>query len=247
MYPYEILLGLDLYEIFLILGILLVFFLADRLAVKSGFSLALQKVFIVALAALAFMGCNKSKSADNAAEATNNTEVQSAVTTTASDIAVVDVIYVVNESEIAKTEGVALRNKIAKAEEKFAKKDQDLQKEMQQLAEKYQKGLITTRDAQTKEQELQKRAAALQQQAQKEVPALQEEEVPALQEEEMVLNNRVNDLIQRAIKAINADKKYKLIVNSTALLDADESLNITEQVLAKVNELYASENTTKKK
>ncbi|MBR5105999.1 MAG: OmpH family outer membrane protein, partial [Alistipes sp.] len=95
------------------------------------------------------------------------------------------------------------------------------------------------RDAQTKEQELQKRAAALQQQAQK--------EVPALQEEEMVLNNRVNDLIQRAIKAINADKKYKLIVNSTALLDADESLNITEQVLAKVNELYASEKTTKKK
>lgn len=199
----------------------------------------MKKVFIVALAALAFMGCNKSKSADNAAETTNNTEIQSAVATTASDIAVVDVIYVVNESEIAKTEGVALRNKIAKAEEKFAKKDQDLQKEMQQLAEKYQKGLITTRDAQTKEQELQKRAAALQQQAQK--------EVPALQEEEMVLNNRVNDLIQRAIKAINADKKYKLIVNSTALLDADESLNITEQVLAKVNELYASEKPANKK
>ena len=104
---------------------------------------------------------------------------------------------------------------------------------MQQLAEKYQKGLITTRDAQAKEQELQKRAAALQEQAQK--------EVPALQEEEMVLNNRVNDLIKRAIQTINADKKYKLVVNSTALLDADESLNITKEVLAKVNELYAAE------
>ena len=199
----------------------------------------MKKVFIVALAALAFVGCNENKSADNAAEATNNTEAQAAVATTASDIAVVDVIYVVNESEIAKTEGVALRNKIAKAEEKFAKKDQDLQKEMQQLAEKYQKGLITTRDAQAKEQELQKRAVALQEQAQK--------EVPALQEEEMVLNNRVNDLVKRAIQAINADKKYKLVVNSTALLDADESLNITEQVLAKVNELYASEKATSKK
>ncbi len=199
----------------------------------------MKKVFIVALTALAFVGCNEKKSADNSAEATNNTEAQVAVATTASDIAVVDVIYVVNESEIAKTEGVALRNKIAKAEEKFAKKDQDLQKEMQQLAEKYQKGLITTRDAQTKEQELQKRAVALQEQAQK--------EVPALQEEEMVLNNRVNDLVKRAIQAINADKKYKLVVNSTALLDADESLNITEQVLAKVNELYASEKATSKK
>ena len=63
----------------------------------------------------------------------------------------------------------------------------------------------------------------------------------------MVLNNRVNDLVKRAIQAINADKKYKLVVNSTALLDADESLNITEQVLSKVNELYASEKATSKK
>jgi outer membrane protein len=197
----------------------------------------MKKVFIVAMAALAFMGCNESKPADKAIEATNNTATTTnIVATNASDIAIVDVVYVVNQSEIAKTEGVALRNKIAKTEEKFAKKDQDIQKEMQQLAEKYQKGLITTRDAQAKEQELQSRAAALQEQAQK--------EVPALQEEEMVLNNRVNDLIQRAVQSINADKKYKLVINSAqllgAVLDADESLNITEQVLAKVNELYAS-------
>ena len=199
----------------------------------------MKKVFIVALAALAFVGCNENKSADNAAEATNNTEAQVAVTTTASDIAVVDVIYVVNESEIAKTEGVALRNKIAKAEEKFAKKDQDLQKEMQQLAEKYQKGLITTRDAQAKEQELQKRAVSMQTAAQKEGKELEEENI--------VFQNRVNDLLMRAIQELNADKQYKMIVQSSALLDADESLNLTEKVLAKVNELYAAEAKENKK
>lgn len=192
--------------------------------------MTMKKIFIATLAVLAFAGCNNEKKAENVAEA-NATE--SVATVSSSDIAVVDVIFVVNESEIAKTEGVALRNKMAKTEEKFAKKDQNIQKEMQQLAEKYQKGLITTRDAQAKEQELQKRAAALQEQAQK--------EVPALQEEEMVLNNRVNDLIKRAIQTINADKRYKLVVNTTALLDADESLNITKQVLDKVNELYAAE------
>lgn len=190
----------------------------------------MKKIFIATLAVLAFAGCNNEKKAENVAEE-NATET--VATVSSSDIAVVDVIFVVNESEIAKTEGVALRNKMAKTEEKFAKKDQNIQKEMQQLAERYQKGLITTRDAQAKEQELQKRAAALQEQAQK--------EVPALQEEEMVLNNRVNDLIKRAIQTINADKRYKLVVNTTALLDADESLNITKQVLDKVNELYAAE------
>ena len=45
----------------------------------------------------------------------------------------------------------------------------------------------------------------------------------------------------RAIKEINADKKYKLIVNATALLDADDALDITDTVLAKVDELYAAE------
>jgi outer membrane protein len=49
----------------------------------------------------------------------------------------------------------------------------------------------------------------------------------------------------RAIKEINADKKYKLVVNATALLDADESLDISADVLAKVNELYVTEKSEK--
>ena len=119
------------------------------------------------------------------------------------------------------------------------KKEQNLQNEMQQLAEKYQKGLITTRSAQEKEQELQKRAASLQSAAQKEGKELEEENI--------VFQNRLNDLIMRAIQDINADKKYKMIMQATSLLDADESLNISEAVLAKVNELYAAEKESAKK
>jgi Skp family chaperone for outer membrane proteins len=90
---------------------------------------------------------------------------------------------------------------------------------------------------QKEDQALKDRAAALQAEVQK--------EVSALQEEELVLNNRISELIENAIKEINADKKYKMILNSAkllgAVLDADESLDITELVLAKVNELYATE------
>ena len=99
--------------------------------------------------------------------------------------------------------------------------------------------MITTRGAQEKEQELQKRAASMQTQAQK--------EGKELEEENFVFQNRLNDLLMRAIQEINADKKYKMIVSTTALLDADESLNITEQVLAKVNELYKAEKEASKK
>lgn len=200
----------------------------------------MRKTFIAALAVLALASCNSEKSTEVSAEATATTEATANSTTiTAGDIAFVDVLYVVTESEIDKNEGAALRTKIQKTQEKFAKKEQDLQIEMQQLAEKFQKRLITTLDAQNKEQDLQKRAATLQTQMQK--------EIPALQEEEQVLQNRIQDLIMRAVQSINADKKYKMIVNAGTLLDADESLNITNAVLAKVNELYKAEKAAGKK
>ena len=189
----------------------------------------MKKIFIAALAVLAFAGCNTEKKANNA----ENVATEEVAVVSSSDIAFVNVEYVLAQSEIVKTEGEALRLKTEKTQQKLAKREQNLQNEMQQRAEKYQKGLITTRDAQAKEQDLQKRAAALQAQIQK--------EGKELEEENFVFQNRLNDLVMRAIQAINADKKYKMVVQATALLDADESLNISDAVLAKVNELYAAE------
>ncbi|MBE7086551.1 MAG: galactokinase [Clostridiales bacterium] len=47
MYPYPIFANVSLYEICLTLGLLLVFFMADRMAVKRGFSIALQRTLII--------------------------------------------------------------------------------------------------------------------------------------------------------------------------------------------------------
>lgn len=192
----------------------------------------MKRIFIVALAVLAFAGCKENKKGAEVEQTATEVVAQG-------DLAFVNVDYVLAESDIFKSEGVALRDKTEKAQQKWMKKEQNLQNEMQQLAEKYQKGLITTRSAQEKEQELQKRAASLQSAAQKEGKELEEENI--------VFQNRLNDLIMRAIQDINADKKYKMIMQATSLLDADESLNISEAVLAKVNELYAAEKESAKK
>ena len=192
----------------------------------------MKRIFIVALAVLAFAGCKENKKGAEVEQTATEVVAQG-------DLAFVNVDYVLAESNIFKTEGVTLRDKTEKAQQKWMKKEQNLQNEMQQLAEKYQKGLITTRSAQEKEQELQKRAASLQSAAQKEGKELEEENI--------VFQNRLNDLIMRAIQDINADKKYKMIMQATSLLDADESLNISEAVLAKVNELYAAEKESAKK
>lgn len=192
----------------------------------------MKKTLLVALMAVALVACkNEEKKAENTAE-------QNAVESVASgDIAYVNVEMVLAESDIFKTEGVALRTKTEKTSEKWAKKEQNLQNEINQLAEKYQKGLITTRDAQAKEQELQKRAQQFQAAAQKEGKELEEENI--------VFQNRMNDLIMRAVAEVNKDKRFKMIVQATALLDADESLDLSNEVLAKVNELYKSEKASK--
>ena len=193
----------------------------------------MKRIFIAALAFLAIVGCKENK------QNTETTEQAATEVVTEGDLAFVNVDYVLAESDIFQTEGIALRDKTEKTQQKWAKKEQNLQNEINQLAEKYQKGLITTRNAQEKEQELQKRAVSMQTAAQKEGKELEEESI--------VFQNRMNDLLMRAVQEINADKKYKMIVAATALLDADESLNLTEKVLAKVNELYAAEKASSKK
>lgn len=192
---------------------------------------SMRKIFIAAVALLALVGCKEN---NQKAEAVESAAVEAVVE---GDLAYVNVDYVLAESEIFKTEGIALRDKTEKTQQKWAKKEQNLQNEIQQLAEKYQKGLITTRNAQEQEQELQKRAASMQTAAQKEVKELEEESI--------VFQNRMNDLLMRAVQEINAGKKFKMIVQASALLDADESLNISEQILTKVNELYKAEKAKK--
>ena len=195
----------------------------------------MKKVFLTLfVAAFAFVACENKNAAtteENATEAANEQ-------VTGGDIAYVKAEYVLAESDIYKTEGVALQEKTQKAQNSWAQKEQNLQHEVTQLQEKYQKGLMTTIDYQQKGQALEKRIANFQTNAQK--------EAQALDEENYVFNNRMNDILMRAIQEVNADKKYKLVINATSLLDADESLDISATVLAKINELYAAEKAQNK-
>ena len=186
-----------------------------------------KTIFTALAAALALTACD-SKPAQPAEAAV---EIANEVTT--NDMAYVQVEAVLAQCDLYLNEGAALQEKTQKAQKSWAQKEKNLQAEAAALQEKYQKGLITTIDAQNQQQAIEKRIAAYQNSAQK--------EAQTLDEEHYVFTNRAQDLLQRAVQEINADKKYKLIVNATALIDADTTLNITSAVLAKVNELYAAD------
>ncbi|WP_302289985.1 OmpH family outer membrane protein [Alistipes finegoldii] len=194
----------------------------------------MKKMLFTALVAACAMTACGTKTTETAAVAEEATrEIGS------SDIAYVQVEAVLAQCDLFLNEGKALQEKTQKAQKSWAQKEQNLQSEAAQLQEKYQKGLITTNDAQAQQQSIEKRVAAYQSSAQK--------EAQALDEENFVFTNRAQDLLHRAVQDINAGKKYKLIINSTALIDADTTLNITPAVLAKVNELYAADQKNVKK
>ena len=155
------------------------------------------------------------------------------------DIAYVQVEAVLAQSDLYNAEGIALKDKTEKAQKSWAQKEQNFQYEVAQLQEKYQKGLITTNDAQSTQENIERRIASYQAAAQK--------EAKALDEENFVFSNRAQDLLHRAIENLNADGRYKLIVNANALLDADSTLDITPAVLQEVNRLYALEKKDKDK
>lgn len=195
----------------------------------------MKKTLFPALAAALVLAACGTKTAEQTGDATEAVAQQ----VISSDIAYVQVEAVLAQCDLYKTEGVALQEKTEKAQKSWAQREKSLQAEAAQLQEKYQKGLITSRDAQTQQENIQQKAASYQTNAQK--------EAQTLDEENYVFTNRAQDLLQRAVQEINADKQYKLIINATALIDADTTLNITPTVLAKVNELYAADKKAVKK
>lgn len=190
-----------------------------------------KTLFAALITALAMTACG-TKSAETTTEEAVR-EVGS------SDIAYVQVEAVLAQSDLYLNEGASLQEKTQKAQKSWAQREKNLQAEAAQLQEKYQKGLLTTNDAQAQQQSIEQRAASYQTSAQK--------EAQALDEENYVFTNRAQDLMQRAVESINVDKKYKIILNASALIDADTTLNITPAVLAKVNELYAADKKAVKK
>ena len=195
----------------------------------------MKKTLFPALAAALVLAACGTKTAEQTGDAAEAVAQQ----VVSSDIAYVQVEAVLAQCDLYKTEGVALQEKTEKAQKSWAQREKGLQAEAAQLQEKYQKGLITSRDAQSQQESIQKRAESYQANAQK--------EAQTLDEENYVFTNRAQDLLQRAVQEINSGKKYKLILNASALIDADTTLNITPAVLAKVNELYAADKKAEKK
>ena len=209
--------------------------------------------------ALMMVACGGSKSeAKVEVESAEPTDVQGVECVASGDVVFIDLDYIMATSKFYAAEGIALETKMQNFQQKsitvqegWAKKEQNLaneynklQAEAAKLEEDYAKGLITTLNAQKKQEEIQTKANSIQAKmnnfqttVQTEGQELQKEE-QALSEEQVVLMNRFKELASKAIDEINADRRYKMIINAVSVVDADPALNISDLVLERVNTLY---------
>ncbi len=186
----------------------------------------MRKLFIAAACIAALVSCNAPQSATQQLPEVTR-EIGS------SDIAFVSMERVLTESDIFLTEGMALQRRSETANRDWRAQEQKLQDEATQLQQRYQNGLITSTNAQLEQQKLEQKLEQFR--------TTTEREMRELDEENTVFANRAQKLIRSAVDVVNRDKRYKMIVNASALIDADSTLDISSVVLVELNKLYKEE------
>ena len=111
----------------------------------------------------------------------------------------------------------------------LSKKGRSFESAVKDFQTKIDKGLLTRSQAEEQQQRLVEREQNLQ--------SLSQQKQMELAEEEAVMMRRVMDAIQTYITKYNQDKGYALIL-SVPVLAGEPSLNITQDVLAGLNEEY---------
>ena len=219
-------------------------------------------MLFAATASLMFAACggDKAKSEQQGAAdvAVDGVELTTDAPVVSGDVVYIDIDYTMMASKLYQKEGKAFeqkmtdyRKKVEAAQLALAKQDQSLaeqynklQNEAAKLQDDFNRGLITSIEATRKQEDIQKRGAELQgrmadydKQVQQQAADFQKEE-QVLAEEQNVVLNRFQKLLRDALNEINADKRYKMIINAVSVVDADPSLNISNIVLEKVDALY---------
>jgi len=129
-----------------------------------------------------------------------------------------------------------LESKAQIVQEDLNKRGMAFERDVKDFQEKVQKGLITRSQAETQNTQLQQRERELQ--------GYSQQKQSEMQEEQQVLIRKVMDALEKYLVKYNAQKKYSLIINTSAstntILQADSTLNVTTEVVAGLNEEYVA-------
>lgn len=177
---------------------------------------------------------------NNAKTTTANEEESTEITANAGDIVYVNLDQIIMGYDFASDLRAAVEVKVQKIQEEVQRRGKKFEKDYNTWMEKVNKGLITRSVAESQQAKLQKQ--------QEELAKYAAEQEQIIQEEEIVMMNQIGDAIKTFLDNYNAEKGYAMILTNNGgapVITADPGLDITEDVLTKLNEEYIASKNTK--
>ena len=193
-------------------------------------SLILSTISLVAVVVFGVLFLTKDgKKAEVSAANGENTEAVAQK----GDIVYVDLDKILMDYDMANDLRSVVETKVQNIQAEINRRGQKLEKEVAAYQEKIQKGLMTRSVAEVQGQKLQQQEIDFNNYA-----AQKQQEI---QEEQLVMMNQLGDAIQTFITKYNEEKQYAMILTNSGgapVITADAALDITEAVLAGLNEEY---------
>lgn len=193
---------------------------------------------VVTLGATSCKQNNSENAVETTAETTENIAPKGA-------IVYVDITRIMAEYDMANDLRSVVETKVQSIQEEITRRENNLASAVNKYQEKVQKGLMTRSTAEHEAQKIQQQEIDFQNYA--------NQKNNEINEELLVMNNQINDAIVTFIAKYNEEKKYAMILISqgdaaddgvvtlgTPVLTADPTLDITNDVLAGLNEEYIS-------
>ena len=192
-------------------------------------SLILSIISLIAVVVFGVLSLTKDgKKAEVAVEG-EGTEV----TAQKGDIVYIDLDRILMEYDMANDLRSVVETKAQNIQAEVTRRGQKLEKEVAAYQEKIQKGLMTRSVAEVQGQKLQQQEIDFNNYA-----AQKQQEI---QEEQVVMMNQLGDAIQTYVTKYNEEKQYAMILTNSGgapVITADAALDITDDVLAGLNEEY---------
>jgi outer membrane protein len=158
------------------------------------------------------------------------------------DIVYIDLDRILMEYDMANDLRSVVETKAQNIQAEITRRGKKLENEVKSFQEKLNKGLMTRSVAEVQQQKLMQ-----QEQEFNEYAARKEQEI---NEEQIVMMNQLADAIKTYVDKYNEEKQYAMIITNNGgspVITAEAALNITEDVLAGLNDEYIKSKNEKSK
>ena len=198
-------------------------------------SLILSIISLVAVVVFGILSLTGGKSADV------QTEGEAAeAAATKGDIVYVDLDRILMEYDMANDLRSVVETKVQNIQAEVTRRGKKLENDVIEFQNKIDKGLLTRTNAELQSQKLQQQELEFNNYA-----AQKQQEI---NEENVVMMNQLGDAIQTFLTKYNEEKQYAMILTNSGgapVITADAALDITDDVLAGLNEEYIKSKNNK--